>query len=81
MSIPPILAEKTGHESSCGIPQVSASINFLLVKGSLFKLHKINRVNMLIKVRTNVFVSFLMLFFGGQKNRNIFQMKIAIYFQ
>lgn len=73
MSIPPTLVEKTGHESSCGIPQVSASINFLLVKGSLFKLHRINKVNMPIKVRTDVFVSFLMLFSGVRKIRIYFK--------
>lgn len=57
MSISLRLAKKTGHESSCGIPQVSASINFLLVNGSLFKLHRINKIKMHFRV------CFLMLFY------------------
>lgn len=80
MSIPLRLTEKTGHESSCGIPQVSAYINFLLVKGSLFKLHRINKINMHFKVRTDLFVSFHILFLGVIKIRIHFKGKLLSTF-
>ena len=68
MSIPHRLAEKTGHERSCGITQVSAFIIFFFffVKGLLLNSHRINKINMHFKVRTDFLSTHII--FRSQKN-------------